>query len=276
MVSEVLSTINNLMSEEFIRSLKEKNATRKKVIAGIVGLVFLVIVAGVYMFVVKGGSARDKQPIIAQKAKPPIVKPTPAPVVNFTPAPVVRPTPVAVKPTPEVVSNATPEPIKPQRIAPEYVAPEEVTPHATAKGQQKQKEKTTRKSPETVAPPVGKTHKSKEKTVVAKEAKAQVKVAKETRQLKPEKVPQEAVEPVQGAYTIQLGSFADPANAQRLKETLKKDGYSAFVKEFPAQPGQDITMHKVFVGSYKSKADAIKTVKKLRDTKNMELILKKM
>ncbi|KJU85074.1 protein containing Sporulation/cell division region, bacteria [Candidatus Magnetobacterium bavaricum] len=254
--------------EEFIRSLKEKNAKRKKVIAGIAGLVFLVLVAGVYMFVVRDGSAKNKKPIIAQNTKPPVARPTPLPVVVATPP--------AVKPTPAVVSHVTPEPTKPQRIMPEYVAPEEVKPPANviaANGQEKPGEKPAQKPPETVQHPVGKTPKSKEKAVVTKEPKAQVKVAKGPRQLKPKQVPEE---PVEEAYTIQLGSFADPANAHRLKESLKKDGYSAFVKEFPAQPGQDIAMHKVFVGRYKTKADAMKTVKKLRDTKNMGLILKKM
>ncbi|WP_040334571.1 SPOR domain-containing protein [Candidatus Magnetobacterium casense] len=252
--------------EEFIRSLKEKNAKKKRLIAGIVAAVFVVIVGVVYMFAVKDGQpAKGKKPLIAQKATPqpivPVVKPTPQqlPVVVATPAPVAA--------TPEPLNRVTPEPPKQQRITPEYVEPEEVkVPPKEQVQQQRQAQKSPKAVPDKPKP--------KDKAVVTKESKPHkaAKPVKEDRQ----KAPEEPVDTAQEAYTIQLGSFADPSNAKRLKESLKKEGYSAYVREFPPQSGQDVAMHKVFVGRYKNKADALKTVNKLKGTKNVDLILKKM
>ncbi|MBF0609437.1 MAG: SPOR domain-containing protein [Magnetococcales bacterium] len=260
--------------EEFIRSLKEKNAKRKRLIAGITTAVFVVLLGVVYMFVVKDGPAKDKKPLIAQKATPhpivPVAKPTPqqSPVVVVTPAPVVA--------TPEPLNRVTPEPPNQQHITPEYVEPQEAkTPPVQ---QQRHTQKPPKAVPEHKDKPQNKPQdkpKPKDKTVVAKEPKPH-KAAKPVKEPRQVQAPEQPVDTAQEAYTIQLGSFTDPSNAQRLKESLKKEGYSVYVKEFPPQPGQDVAMHKVFVGRYKSKADALKTVNKLRGTKNLDLILKKM
>ncbi|MBF0537044.1 MAG: SPOR domain-containing protein [Nitrospirae bacterium] len=279
--------------EEFLRSLKEKNARRKKVIVGIAATVFFIIVGVVYMFGVKGGHSKDKRPVLEQKAN----QTTIPPVVQATPeaTPVVVAPPPTVNPTPEAVRQITPAPPRPQHITPEYIEPEEVKPAtkditAKAQKQPQHKQKLVKKPPRTVIEPVVKTAKAKEKTAVAKAPKEHKEV-KTTKNIKPakdaqkdgnlpkkemKKTPEEAASPSQEAYTIQLGSFADPANAQRMRDSLKKEGYNAFVKEFPAQSGQDLPMHKVFVGRYNSKADALTTVNKLRRTKKMDLILRKM
>ncbi|MBF0342712.1 MAG: response regulator [Nitrospirae bacterium] len=272
--------------EEFIRSLKEKNDKRKKIIVGLAAAVFLVVLSVVYLFGVKGKSTKTSKSLIAQKGKPAVM----SPVVKVSPPPTPLPTvpSAVVEPTPLPLKQVSPEP--PQHITPEYVKPEEVKPdknELTAKAQRPQhKEKPAKKSPKPHNVPVEKAAKSSEEAVDAKGSKAhkEVRAAKEVKPAKAVKLAkkEERETPVapekssKEAFSIQLGSFEDPANAKRLTESLKKDGFNAFVKEYPGQSGRNVTTHKVFVGRYENKTDALKTMKKLRDSRKVDVILRKI
>lgn len=53
------------------------------------------------------------------------------------------------------------------------------------------------------------------------------------------------------AWTLQIGAFSQRANAHRLRDTLRNDGYKAYVQEFPEE---GIT--RVYVGPQLRRSDA--------------------
>jgi DedD protein len=59
-----------------------------------------------------------------------------------------------------------------------------------------------------------------------------------------------------GMWAVQLGSFSNPANAERLAADLRAEGYAAFLSQLPGPKGP---LHRVRVGPQKDRdsADAI-------------------
>ena len=63
------------------------------------------------------------------------------------------------------------------------------------------------------------------------------------------------------AWTVQLGSFANDANAKRLIEKLRADGYPAYLQR---QAGADATEFKVRVGPQIRRDEAEKVLLQLQ------------
>jgi len=71
----------------------------------------------------------------------------------------------------------------------------------------------------------------------------------------------DTVEDNQFYFTVQVGSFANETNARRLRDQLKKDGYSAYLAEKPNGQG---VFYRVRVGRLKERADAEELSRLLR------------
>jgi cell division protein FtsN len=70
-------------------------------------------------------------------------------------------------------------------------------------------------------------------------------------------VPENAAEEAPGdlrTYTVQAGSFLDSAHAEAFKKNLAARGYGAYVLR--SADGDDRTVYKVRVGTFKERADA--------------------
>ncbi|MBF0458681.1 MAG: SPOR domain-containing protein [Nitrospirae bacterium] len=76
-----------------------------------------------------------------------------------------------------------------------------------------------------------------------------------------------------GAYVIQLGSFRELANAKKLTDSLSREGYGPSI--ITVKDPQGTATYKVLAGRYKNKADAMSAMKKLKDTRKMDVILRK-
>lgn len=64
-----------------------------------------------------------------------------------------------------------------------------------------------------------------------------------------------------GMWAVQLGSFANKANAERLASALRKQGYAAFLGQVQANGSK---LHRVRVGPQKDRASAEAVAAKLR------------
>ena len=72
--------------------------------------------------------------------------------------------------------------------------------------------------------------------------------------------------PPQGGYAVQLGSFAQAANARGLRDRLTAKGYAAFVESAGS-------VTRVYVGPQKSRADAEEMRKQLETEMRMKGIV---
>jgi DedD protein len=63
-----------------------------------------------------------------------------------------------------------------------------------------------------------------------------------------------------GMWAVQLGSFSDQANAERLAAGLRKEGYAAFLSQLKTDSGK---LHRVRVGPQKDRAAAEAIARKL-------------
>jgi DedD protein len=63
-----------------------------------------------------------------------------------------------------------------------------------------------------------------------------------------------------GMWAVQLGSFSDQANAQRLAANLRKEGYAAFLSQLDTPSG---SLHRVRVGPQKDRPSAESVASKL-------------
>jgi DedD protein len=63
-----------------------------------------------------------------------------------------------------------------------------------------------------------------------------------------------------GMWAVQLGSFSDQANAERLAANLRKEGYAAFLSQLDAPSG---SLHRVRVGPQKDRQSAESVASKL-------------
>lgn len=70
--------------------------------------------------------------------------------------------------------------------------------------------------------------------------------------VKPAQVPQSS-KPAAGSWAVQVGSFAESANATRLRDTLRGKGYPAYVEKVKLASG---TAYRVRVGPVLARADA--------------------
>ena len=65
--------------------------------------------------------------------------------------------------------------------------------------------------------------------------------------------PEPAVASTTGMWAVQLGSFSNKENAERLASDLRKQGYAAFISEVSTGSGQ---MHRVRIGPQKDRPSA--------------------
>jgi len=63
-----------------------------------------------------------------------------------------------------------------------------------------------------------------------------------------------------GMWAVQMGSFSNQANADRLAADLRKDGYAAFLSQLQTSSGK---LHRVRVGPQKNRAAAESVASKL-------------
>lgn len=63
-----------------------------------------------------------------------------------------------------------------------------------------------------------------------------------------------------GMWAVQLGSFSNQANADRLAANLRKEGYAAFLSQLQTSSGK---LHRVRVGPQKNRAEAESVAVKL-------------
>jgi DedD protein len=63
-----------------------------------------------------------------------------------------------------------------------------------------------------------------------------------------------------GMWAVQLGSFSNKANAERLAADLRKEGYAAFLSQLKTDGGK---LHRVRVGPQKDRATAESVARKL-------------
>jgi DedD protein len=69
-----------------------------------------------------------------------------------------------------------------------------------------------------------------------------------------------ATESATGMWAVQLGSFSNEANAERLAADLRKDGYAAFLSQHKGSSG---SLHRVRVGPQKDRESAEAVASKL-------------
>jgi DedD protein len=69
-----------------------------------------------------------------------------------------------------------------------------------------------------------------------------------------------ATESATGMWAVQLGSFSDEANAERLAANLRKEGYAAFLSRHETSSG---SLHRVRVGPQKDRQSAETVASKL-------------
>jgi len=67
--------------------------------------------------------------------------------------------------------------------------------------------------------------------------------------------------PVEDSWTVQVGSFSQPANAEALRERLVGEGFKAFVSRVATDAG---TMHRVRVGPVAERAEAEQLIARVR------------
>ncbi|MEO5361174.1 MAG: SPOR domain-containing protein [Nitrospirota bacterium] len=256
------TTVMESDEDEILNKLKEGRAKRKKFFLITISAVVAILLGAGYMFLFNETPPpmiakttvptpprprpSEPKPLTAAQTTPapestPVVTPalTPAPAPSLTPAPVATP---AATPAPTHTPTPTPTPTP---------LP---TPAATPTPQAKKPEPAEPAAPEHEAVS---TQSRKVKTAGKNQAAAKRKVNTSA----------------PGLYVIQLGSFKDAANAKRLTETLKKEGYNASIITVTDPKGN--TSHKVLAGKYKNKAEAMSVMKKLKDTKRMDVILRK-
>ncbi len=65
--------------------------------------------------------------------------------------------------------------------------------------------------------------------------------------------PEPAPASTTGMWAVQLGSFSNKENAERLASDLRKQGYAAFIREVATSSGQ---MHRVRIGPQKDRSSA--------------------
>ena len=64
-----------------------------------------------------------------------------------------------------------------------------------------------------------------------------------------------------GMWAVQLGSFSNKENAERLASDLRKEGYAAFLSQLDAASG---TLHRVRIGPLKDRASAEQMAARLK------------
>lgn len=75
-------------------------------------------------------------------------------------------------------------------------------------------------------------------------------------------VPPPPASATQGPWTVQVGSFSQPDNAQALQQRLATEGFEAFVSRVATDAG---TMHRVRVGPVPARDAADRLLQRLRD-----------
>jgi DedD protein len=61
-------------------------------------------------------------------------------------------------------------------------------------------------------------------------------------------------------WAVQLGSFSNKANAEKLAADLRKEGYAAFLSQLTTDSGQ---LHRVRIGPQKDRTSAESTAARL-------------
>lgn len=71
----------------------------------------------------------------------------------------------------------------------------------------------------------------------------------------------------QGEWAVQVGSFGEPANAQRLSEQLSDEGFTVYQRE------RDNNMTTVFVGPYATSEDGESAMSSIKERANVQGLL---
>lgn len=85
------------------------------------------------------------------------------------------------------------------------------------------------------------------------EAAKEVSVASQIADKQADKAPDVAAESATGMWAVQLGSFSNQQNAERLAADLRAEGYAAFRTQLNTGSG---TLHRVRIGPQKDRAGA--------------------
>ncbi|MEO5356995.1 MAG: SPOR domain-containing protein [Nitrospirae bacterium YQR-1] len=244
-------------AEEYLQKLNEDRAKKKKIIMIGVSAAFVLILVSVFVFSRGGKVAQKKQDVVSVTDTTVIDKAVEEPQETPESAPALERKHTTPKPTPVVEHKPAPEPAPAKKTVTaekHQVKPAPVQQKALSGGE--------RVSAKAEATPRPEQHAATEQT--QKPAATPV---------KPKAEKTGKTEAAEGVYSIQVGSFKDQNNAKKFVENLKKEGYSAFIKE---GTGKDSPWHKVYVGKYKKKEDAAAVVNKLKSGGKLEVLLKKI
>jgi DedD protein len=99
-----------------------------------------------------------------------------------------------------------------------------------------------------------------EKQLVAKSPQAEATVVTNTEAKASSEPPTPPPQSSTGMWAVQLGSFSNQANAERLAADLRKEGYAAFLSQLQTGSGK---LHRVRVGPQKDRASAESVASKL-------------
>ena len=128
--------------------------------------------------------------------------------------------------------------------AAEKLAADDAARKAAAAAAQSDAQSATESAAKAKAPPPEKDEAGPPKTEAATTvAKADVKAA----------LPAPASESTTGMWAVQLGSFSNQANAERLAADLRKSGYAAFLSQLNTSSG---SLHRVRIGPQKDRESA--------------------
>ncbi|MBF0520637.1 MAG: SPOR domain-containing protein [Nitrospirae bacterium] len=251
-------------AEEYLQKLNEERAKKKKLLIIGVSAVFVLILVSVYLFS-RGRVSQKKQEAVTVVEPKALDKALEEPQQTSLQEPVTRPE--TSKPTPAVEQKPTPEPAPAIEEAATEKPPIKPVVKPTPAPVHHKPSAGKEKSSEASASKAGATSGAKHQNIAPETKKAKA-TTEQTKAEKPVKH-----ENTEGIYSIQLGSFKDPNNAKKFVENLKKEGYSAFVKD---SMSKDVLWHKVYVGKYRKKEDATAVINKLKAGGKLEVILKKI
>lgn len=293
--------------DEILNTLKENRAKRKKFFAITAFSVFAILLGVVYLLFVRDTTPTDKMTAKTMVRKTAAPTPPPAPSLPPTPEPSpVKPTVAETKPVEKPAAELAPKtPLKAEpSVTPSVAAQSQKSEQANSKPSGDASPAQGKKQP--VAEPIEKPvaeppARTAEKPVAEHTAKAapraepavaahnaglarknrvahgnrvahnnKVRIAKKGNVLPARRKENTSAS---GAYVIQLGSFKDLANAKKLTDSLSREGYGPSI--ITVKDPQGTATYKVLAGRYKNKTDAMAAMKKLKDTKKMDVILRK-
>lgn len=96
------------------------------------------------------------------------------------------------------------------------------------------------------------------------------KIEKEEQEPPESEPPPEAEQPIEKGYTILAASFQNPENAKKFEADLKAKGYPVAISQITVR---DVIWHRVTVGTFQSRDDALKFVSMFNAKEHLEAIV---